>query len=82
MNTSNFFNAIRQGDLETVTNLLKTNAKLLESTDERGSTALILASYYNQKELVDFLLEKGAQVDRQDGSSTNHEFEDGRVLET
>ena len=68
MNTSNFFDAIRKGDIETITKLIDTHIELLEITDNRGSTPLILAAYYNQLKLVDFFLKKKVQVDKQDSS--------------
>jgi len=68
MDKALFFNAIRNGDIATVKDQIAANKKYIELTDERGSTPLILASYYNQVQLVNFLIEKGVLIDGQDGS--------------
>ena len=64
-----FFNAIRQGDLEVVREQLEKKPELARNKDQRGSTPLILAAYYNHGPVVAYLLEKGAPVDEKDGSS-------------
>ncbi len=68
MEQDSFFNAIRQGDLQTVKSLGEKNSKLLRSRDGRGSTPLLLAAYYNREDIVDYLLEKGVDVDDKDGA--------------
>jgi ankyrin repeat protein len=68
METSDFFNSIREGNLERTAALLKAHPKLISSRDQRGSTPLILAGYYNQAEVVRLLLDQGAAVDEKDGS--------------
>ena len=68
METSEFFNSIREGNLERTAALLEAHPDLLSSRDQRGSTPLILAGYYNQAEVVRLLLDKGAVVDEKDGS--------------
>jgi ankyrin repeat protein len=57
MNTEEiFFEAIRKGDLNKVEKLLKEDVTLSSAKDERGSTAIILASYYNHIEITKLLL--------------------------
>jgi ankyrin repeat protein len=68
MDSTQFFNQIRNGDVEGVRQSLKTNPGLLQSRDPRGSTPLILAAYYNHLEVVRLLLEQGAPVNETDGS--------------
>jgi ankyrin repeat protein len=68
METSEFFNGIREGNLERTAALLEAHPDLLNSRDQRGSTPLILAGYYNQAEVVRLLLDKGVPVDEKDGS--------------
>ena len=63
-----FFTGIRKGDLQGLESLLKDDPKFLMSKDERGSTPLILASYYNHKSIVGFLIEKGVPIDEKDAS--------------
>ncbi|WP_424502422.1 ankyrin repeat domain-containing protein [Robiginitalea sp.] len=68
MEISDFFNSIREGNLERTAALLEAHPELLTSRDQRGSTPLILAGYYNQGEVVRLLLEKGVPVDEKDSS--------------
>ncbi len=65
-----FFNAIRQGDLEVVRTQLEKNPELIGNRDQRGSTPLILAAYYNHGPVVAYLLRKGAPVDEKDSSGS------------
>lgn len=63
-----FFNAIRNGDLKRIEKLLEETPKLIASRDQRGSTPLILATYYNHAALADFLIKKGANPNDKDSS--------------
>jgi ankyrin repeat protein len=67
-NKEELFNQIRNGNSKAMEILLKNNPKFLEIQDERGSTPLLLAAYYGHVDMVEFLLDKGAQVDALDGS--------------
>ncbi len=68
MEQESLFNAIREGNLDTVRDLMERSPGLINASDQRGSTPLILAAYYNQAPIVDYLLEKGAGVDETDGA--------------
>jgi ankyrin repeat protein len=61
-------NAVRGGNLGTVSDLVTKHPALVVATDQRGSSPLILAAYYDREAVVDFLLNKGAEVDSQDAS--------------
>ena len=61
-----FFNEIRNGNVAEVTAMLKQNPVLLNSKDQRGSTPLLLATYYDQIEITKLLLESGARLDAKD----------------
>jgi ankyrin repeat protein len=63
-----FFNEIRNGNMEAVKNLVSELPYLVNSVDQRGSTPLILATYYDQGEIANFLLEQGAKIDAKDAS--------------
>ena len=63
-----FFNEIRNGNLEQVVGIYSSNPRLLNAKDERGSTPLILATYYGHAQISRFLLENGADVEAKDGS--------------
>ena len=61
--TTNFFNAIRSNELEEVQQLLNANPDLVHGKDERGSTPLILATYYNHEAIANLILRKNAKID-------------------
>ena len=68
MKTELFFNAIRNGELQQVEQLAKETPALVHTKDARGSTALVLATYYNQIEITKLLIEQGADINAVDGS--------------
>ncbi|MGB5361371.1 MAG: ankyrin repeat domain-containing protein, partial [Eudoraea sp.] len=63
-----FFNEIRKGNIETIKELVTQFPDLVNSLDQRGSTPLILATYYDFREISNFLLEQGAKIDAKDAS--------------
>jgi len=67
-NTEKFFEEIRKGNLQEVKSLIDVEPKLLHSRDSRGSTPLILASYYDFLEITNFFIERGAPIDEKDGT--------------
>ena len=68
METTEFFNHIRKADLQAVKADLEAHPDWVHARDSRGSTPLIMASYYDHRELVQWLLEKGARIDEKDGA--------------
>jgi len=67
-NINTFFNEIRTGNIEAVKELVTEFPDLVNSVDQRGSTPLILATYYDQREMANFLLNQGAKIDAKDAS--------------
>ncbi|TDH18367.1 ankyrin repeat domain-containing protein [Segetibacter sp. 3557_3] len=65
------FDACRKGDLGMVQELYAADPTIIQQEDMKGFTPLIIAVYNNQPEVVDFLLEKGAQPDEQDRSGNS-----------
>ncbi|UJR19606.1 hypothetical protein I4U23_022740 [Adineta vaga] len=63
-NTSDFYWACRNGDLDTVKKVL-TNISLndINRIETNGSTALHAASYYGRVDIVRILLQRGASTD-------------------
>jgi RNA polymerase sigma factor (sigma-70 family) len=57
------FNAVKQGDLDTIRGLLGKRTDLLEARDGMGHTPLHRAALHGHNEIVALLLEKGAAVD-------------------
>jgi len=62
------FNAIRNGETEKVTSLLKENPEWVSEKDARGSTPLLLATYYGFEEMTQVILQYSQNVDLQDAS--------------
>lgn len=62
------FTDIRNGNLKGVRTKIETHSNWLSSADSRGSTPLLLATYYGHLEIAKYLLDKGAAVDAVDGS--------------
>ena len=63
-----FFNAIRSGNLANVEQQLSQQPELIYATDDRGSSPLILASYYDHIDLTETLIQAGAEVNFKDAS--------------
>ena len=70
-NSSDIFDACRQGNLEKVQQLYETNPAIINEQDFKGFTPIILATYNNQSVVTDFLLEKGAEITSPDGSDNS-----------
>lgn len=60
--TQTFFKAIKTGDLTNVKALLITNPALVNASTRTGESAVLLAVYYNEPEIVKLLLALGAQL--------------------
>lgn len=66
-NEQSFLDAARLDNLQEIEQLLQQNPSLdINIKDEDGYTALIHASVFGYKEVVHFLLDKGAELDAQD----------------
>jgi ankyrin repeat protein len=58
--------AAKDGELETVKRLLGGEPGLINTVNRYGQTALLIACYSGHQEIVDFLIEKGADVKQRD----------------
>lgn len=63
--------AAQQGDLERVKALIKENHALLEVRNSENLTPLILSSIHGHKEVVEFLIGKGADIHAGDNEGSN-----------
>ncbi len=63
--TENIFEAIEDGDMDTVRLLLERDPGLIEIPDDSGNTPLHFAVAYGQPDIARFLIEKGAPIDAQ-----------------
>lgn len=70
-NIQTFFEEIRKGNTEAVQIMLADIPDLLNANDDRGSTPLILAAYYDQRDIVSLLLHQGAKIDDKDASGNS-----------
>jgi ankyrin repeat protein len=57
-----FQDSVKKGDLDTVQKALAADPGLLNSTNEAGQGAFLLAKYYRQEAMADFLLQQGAKL--------------------
>jgi len=60
------FEAINNGDLKTVKNLVTKNPKLLKATGTTGQYPLSEAAYFGKNDIMAFLVSKGADVKARD----------------
>jgi uncharacterized protein len=56
-------NQIRQGDLDGVRASLAADASLLNASNESGQNAFLLAKYYRQPEIAEYVLSLGPKLD-------------------
>ena len=59
---SDIFQAASDGDIVSISYILKENKENINAKDEKGQTPLILASWKGQNKVVDYLLSHGADV--------------------
>src|SRR6476620_11161724 len=68
MNDYAIFDACRTGDIPTIEALYTANPQVIDTVDQKGFTPLILAAYNDQREVVDFLLSHGVDLNVQDAA--------------
>lgn len=76
--TQEFFKAIREGDLATVRQLIATDPKLASARNEKGLSAVLMATYYRKTDVVAELIGTGIELDIFEASATGQA---GRVRE-
>jgi cytohesin len=66
------YQEVRAGNLEKVKSMVERNPSLVQAKDDYGEsrTPLHWAVRWDQKEIVEFLIEKGAEVNSRDNSDT------------
>jgi uncharacterized protein len=57
-----FFHAVKQGDRPTVEAMLAENPQLAGMRDQSGLSAVLAALYYQQPEIADLLIDRGAPL--------------------
>ena len=61
-----FFDAVRAGDIDRVRAMLASDKSLARARDEHGATALHQAAFDGRRELMELLLEHGADINARD----------------
>lgn len=69
--TNDFFNFIKQGNIDEVKNLADDNKDLLNARNERDVSAVLWAMYMGQKEIAEMLFEKGAELNIYEAAALN-----------
>jgi ankyrin repeat protein len=59
---SDLFTAIKKGDLISVTAILGSNSDFYAARDDHGSSILLTAAYYQQPEIVEFILQSDLPI--------------------
>jgi len=62
LNSANFWDAVRNGNLETIKSYVAQRPQVIDQKNERGFTPLILAAYYNQLEVFNYFIAQGADI--------------------
>ncbi|MEW6736162.1 MAG: ankyrin repeat domain-containing protein [Acidobacteriota bacterium] len=57
-----FLNAISKGDVAKVKEMLKANSQLAQAKDQNGVSAILKATYYRKKEVVELLLASNIEL--------------------
>lgn len=65
-----FFQAIVQGDVAKVKELLKIDPQLAQAKDRRGVSAVLKATYYSKKEVAEVLLATGIELNIFEAAAT------------
>ena len=60
---SNFFDALKRGDRQSIDVFLQNDPSLASARDVTGLSAVMTALYYMQPEIADLLIDRGARVD-------------------
>jgi ankyrin repeat protein len=68
--TQEFMNAATRGDVAKVKEMLKTAPTLATTKDERGTSVILKATYYGQKDVVQTLLATGVELNIFEAAAT------------
>lgn len=71
LDQNDIFDVCRQGNIDKAEKLYEENPGIINAEDQKGFTPIILATYNNQTEVVDFLLQKGAIINSSDGGGNS-----------
>lgn len=66
MSLEKLFSAIKEGGIEAVVQIVESDSSLVTKRDREGATALHYAALNGHKEIVEYLLSKGGQINSPD----------------
>lgn len=69
--TSHFFEAIKSGDLKTIQSAIAQSPALVEMVNQQKSTPILIATMHQHYEIIQYLLDAGVDINRQDNMSLN-----------
>jgi ankyrin repeat protein len=81
MNSKEFLSAVTSGEAVKVKEYLKRDPALVRSADEKGTSAILLAVYYRQKEIVELLIATGTEMDIFEAAATGRTARVKELLE-
>jgi len=61
------FNHIRTGALDQIKKIITADPSLVNKSDDRGFTPLVMATYSDQLEVANYLIDQGADINAKDG---------------
>ena len=70
VNAQDIFEAARSGDVKMAASLYKADPTIINSQNGQGYTPLVLASYYDREEFIEFLVSKEVQIETRQGYPT------------
>jgi ankyrin repeat protein len=72
MSSSELFAAVRSGDSAAVARLIDADPALLQSKNEQGVSAVLMACYTGRKEIRDLLIARGAPLQLHEAAAAGH----------
>jgi ankyrin repeat protein len=68
-NAQDVIDAVKAGDADKIRALLEADPSLVNAKDESGNSAILLATYYGRKEIVDLLRAQDVEMDIFEGAA-------------
>jgi ankyrin repeat protein len=77
-----FTNAIKQGDINTIQQMLVHDPTLVNMRSAEGISAVLVATYYDKPDIASLFIERGAQLDIFDAAATGSLNQVQAIIET
>lgn len=69
--TKQFFDAVKAGDVATITSLLDVDPALAGARNEQGQSAILVAVYHGRRDVRDLLIARGVSLDLIDAAAAD-----------